>query len=82
VKQLLVHNIDLVKLEGEGDFLCPYCGTLISPDDETEEVYSVLETKVRNDVLENLLILCNNCSNKILLTGFSVLEIQGGTEGL
>ena len=82
VKQLLVHNIDLEKLEGEGDFLCPYCGTLVSPDDETEEVYSVLETKVRNDVLENLLILCNNCSNKILLTGFSVLEIQGGTEGL
>ena len=75
MKQLLVYNIDLVKLEGEGDFLCPYCETPISPDDETEDVYSVLETKVRNDVLENLLIRCNNCSNKILLTGFSVLEI-------
>ena len=56
VKQLLVYNIDLAKLEGEGDFLCPYCGILISPDDETEDVYSVLETKVKDDMLENLLI--------------------------
>jgi len=75
VKQVLVCTIDLAKLEGEGDFLCPNCGTLISPDDETEDVYSVLETKVRNDMLENLLIQCNNCSNEILLTGFSDHEI-------
>lgn len=74
MKELLVYNIDLVKLEGEGDFLCPHCGTLISPDDETEEVYSILEPKVRKNALEGLLIRCNNCSNKILLTGFSVLE--------
>lgn len=75
MKQLLAYNVDLVKLEGEGDFLCPCCNVMISPDDETEEVYSVLEAKVRNDKLENLLILCNNCSNKILLTGFSNLGI-------
>ena len=71
MKQVLVYTIDLTKLEGEGDFLCPNCGALISPDDETEDVYSILETKVRNDVLENLLIQCKNCSNKILLTGLS-----------
>ena len=75
MKQVLVYTIDLAKLEGEGDFLCPKCGTLISPDDETEDVYSILETKVLNDVLENLLIQCNNCSNKILLTGFLNREI-------
>lgn len=73
MKQLLVYEIDLVKLEGKGDFLCPCCGGIISPDDETENVYSVLEAKVRNYVLENLLIRCNNCSSKILLNGFSVL---------
>ena len=72
--QVLTHKIDLIALEGKGDFLCPCCGAKISPDDETEEVYSVLEAKVRNEVLENLLIRCNNCSNKILLTGFSILE--------
>ena len=74
MKQLLVYNIDLLKLDGKGDFLCPCCGTKISHDGETEEVYCILEAKVRNDVLENLLILCNNCSNKILITGFSVPE--------
>jgi len=74
VKQFLVHKINLMELEGEGDFLCPCCGTKISPDDETEEVYTVLEPKVRNNMLEGLLIRCNTCSNKILLTGFSALE--------
>jgi DNA-directed RNA polymerase subunit RPC12/RpoP len=74
VKQVLVRKINLVELEGKGDFLCPCCGAKISPDDETQEVYSILEPKVRNNVLEDLLIQCNNCSNKILLTGFSVLE--------
>jgi len=74
VKQVLADKVNLIELEGKGDFLCPCCGTKISPNDETEEVYSILEPKVRNNILESLLIRCNNCSNKILLTGFSVLE--------
>jgi hypothetical protein len=74
VIQYLVHEIDLIELDGEGDFLCPCCGAKISPDDETEEVYSVLEAKVRDNTLESLLIRCNTCLNKILLTGFSALE--------
>jgi DNA-directed RNA polymerase subunit RPC12/RpoP len=74
-KQFLVHKIDLTKLQGTGDFLCPICKTKISPDDETEKFYTILEPKVKNSKLETLLIRCNNCSNKILLTGFSVYEI-------
>jgi hypothetical protein len=74
VKQVLAHKISLIDLEGKGDFLCPCCGAKISPNDETEEVYSILEPKVRNNTLESLLIRCNICSNKILLTGFSALE--------
>jgi hypothetical protein len=69
-----MHKIDLIELEGKGDFCCPCCGAKISPDDETEEVYSILEPKVRNNILESLLIRCNNCSNKLSLTGFSVIE--------
>ncbi len=76
MKQLLVYDLDLIKLEGKGDFVCPCCGILISPDDETEEVYSVLEAKVRDNVLENLMIRCNRCGSKIVLTGFSMM----GTE--
>ncbi len=73
MKQISMHKIDLIELEGKGDFLCPCCGTKISPDDETEEVYSILEPRVRNNILVDILIQCNHCSNKILLTGFSVL---------
>ena len=69
-----MHTINLIEIDGKGDFLCPCCGTKISPNDETEQVYTILEPKVRNNVLESLLIQCNNCSNKILLTGFSALE--------
>lgn len=74
LKQILVHQIDLMAIEGNGDFQCPHCGTKISPNDETENVYSILEPKVRNNILESLLIRCNACSNKLLLTGFSALE--------
>lgn len=73
--QSLIHKIDLTKIEGKGDFLCSICNTKISPDDETEEVYTILEPKVKNNKLESLLIRCNNCSNKLLITGFSVYEI-------
>jgi hypothetical protein len=76
MKQLSVYTVDLLELNSQGDFLCPCCGASISPEDESEEVYSVLETRVRNNVLEDVLISCNNCSNKILLTGFSALEIE------
>ncbi|MEJ2271954.1 MAG: hypothetical protein P8X91_05650 [Candidatus Bathyarchaeota archaeon] len=71
MKQLLVYNVDLMQTEEEGEFLCPCCRTIISPDDETDIIYSILDVKVRNAKLENLLINCNICSNKILLTGFS-----------
>ena len=45
MKQLSMNNLDLARLEGNGDFSCPCCGSLISPDDETVEFYSVLEAK-------------------------------------
>ena len=74
MKQVLVNRVNLLELKGKGDFLCPRCGTKISPDDETEEAYSILEPKVSNNELESLLIECNKCSNKILLNGFSLLK--------
>jgi len=63
-------TIDLSKIEGKGDFPCPNCGVGISPDDESDEVYSILETKVHGDTLEELVIQCNKCGSKIRLTGF------------
>lgn len=65
-----IFTIDLVKIEGNGDFPCPNCGIVISPEDESEETYSILETKVRSEYLEELVIQCNKCGSKIRLTGF------------
>jgi len=65
-----IFTINLANIEGKGDFPCPSCGVVISPDDETETVYSIVDTKVRGDSLEELTIQCNKCGSKIRLTGF------------
>jgi hypothetical protein len=62
----------LSDLQGEGEFLCPGCGIVISPDDETDKVYIILDTVVKNDELEELVIQCNKCKSKIHLRGFNV----------
>jgi len=43
---------------------------MISPDDETEEVYKIVETRVKKDELRELTLECNQCGSKIRLTGF------------
>jgi predicted RNA-binding Zn-ribbon protein involved in translation (DUF1610 family) len=73
----MVQAIDLTKIEGDGSFPCPKCGTIISPEDETEEVYTIVDTKVVNDELVELLISCGTCGTRIRLTGF-----QQAMEGL
>jgi len=70
VKKGRTHTIDLTKINGDGAFPCPKCGVIISPDDETEEVYTILETKVKDDELAGLVLVCNKCRSKIRLTGF------------
>jgi len=68
------HRVDLTKIDGNGDISCPECGIAISPEDSTEEKYSIVEPKVNNDGLEEVEILCNSCGSHILLTGFSFLQ--------
>jgi predicted RNA-binding Zn-ribbon protein involved in translation (DUF1610 family) len=75
-KQMLVTELDLTKIDGNGDFPCPTCGVTISPEDESEDVYVILEEKVTDDVLEEMVIQCNKCSCRVRLTGFSVLEMS------
>ena len=74
MKQTNVHRLDLTEIDGNGDFLCPRCGIVISPDDSSEEHYSVLEPKVNGNGLEEVVILCNSCGCHIHLTGFSLLQ--------
>jgi hypothetical protein len=68
----LVYQVNLTEIQGEGDFLCPGCGVVISPEDETEDVYVILDTKVSGDELEELVIQCNHCKSKIRLLGFNL----------
>lgn len=69
-KKDLIHTIDLTKIDGDGSFPCPKCGTIISPEDETEEIYKIVDTKIVNDELVELVIMCGECKNNIKLTGF------------
>ncbi len=69
------YEVDLTKTQGDGNFSCPGCGVIISPEDETEDVYQILETKVKDETLEELLIQCKKCESKIRLVGFIILKM-------
>jgi predicted RNA-binding Zn-ribbon protein involved in translation (DUF1610 family) len=70
VKKSMMYTIDLTKIDGDGAFPCPKCGSIISPDDESEEVYQIVETKVKNDELVELMLTCKKCGSTIKLVGF------------
>ena len=65
-----VFTLDLSKIDGKGDFPCPSCGVAISPDDESDNIYSIVDTKINGEKLEELVIQCNKCGCKIRLVGF------------
>jgi ribosomal protein S27AE len=70
MKKAELYEIDLQKLEGKGDFPCPKCGNIIDPDDETEKAYKIIETKIKNGELAELVLVCGKCGSKIKLVGF------------
>jgi len=70
MKKDVIHTVDLTKIDGDGAFPCPKCGTMISPDDETDETYQIVETKIKNDELTELILTCNKCGVTIRLVGF------------
>jgi len=65
-----MYTVDLTKIDGDGAFPCPKCGTMISPDDESEETYQIVTTRVKRDELEELVLMCNKCKTTIKLVGF------------
>ncbi len=77
VKKSGLQTVDLTMIEGDGSFPCPKCGIMISPEDETEEVYKIVDTKVVNDELVELVVSCGTCGNIIRVIGF-----QQAMEGL
>lgn len=69
-KKSMMYTVDLTKIDGDGAFPCPKCGAVISPEDETEEVYTIVKTRVKKDELAELVLMCNRCRSQIRLTGF------------
>jgi hypothetical protein len=65
------YEIDLTKVEGTGNIKCPKCGTEISPDDTSEEAYTILEPVIKDDRLEKIVLQCNRCKSTIHLVGFN-----------
>ena len=75
MKPLSALRVDLTKIEGDGEFPCPSCGAMISPDDESEATYEIVDIATKDDgSLEDLTILCKKCRSTILLEGFGALN--------
>jgi predicted RNA-binding Zn-ribbon protein involved in translation (DUF1610 family) len=69
-KKASTFKVDLAAIDSDGSFQCPKCGLAISPDDESEENYQILDTKIVNNELAELVVSCGKCGSKINVTGF------------
>ena len=68
-------RIDLRRIEGDGEFYCPSCGTIISPDDYSELTYRILDIKTKVDGrVEEVIVQCTKCESIICLNGFDALQ--------
>jgi hypothetical protein len=75
LQEIKFFTVDLTKIRGRGEFGCPKCGIEISPDDKTENAYTILEPVMKGDCLEKIILQCNRCESQIQLTGFQFLNI-------
>ena len=74
----LAFRIDLTAIEGEGEFPCPTCGTIISLDDQSSVIYEIREIETSADgTLQGATIQCRRCGSMIQIEGFDVLEGLG-----
>ncbi len=74
MKQQQIFQVDLTKIDGDGDFPCPSCGQIISPDDESGVTYEIVDVKMKDDQLDELVIVCSKCNSLIHISGFETLE--------
>ncbi len=68
-------KIDLNSIEGEGEFPCPSWGVMISPDDDSEKTYKIVDIETLTDgSLKKLTVTCKKCHRTIILEGFEMLN--------
>ena len=63
-----VYKVDKASINEDESFSCPKCEMIISPDDESEENYQIVDTKVVNGELAELIIVCGKCKSTLKLT--------------
>ena len=75
-------RVDITKMVGGADIQCPRCNNLISPDDQSEEAYSIVDTIMgeEDDELIRVVIRCNRCESIISLEGFEALSEKEETK--
>ncbi len=80
MRQKAPYEIDLTKVDGDGEFPCPSCGAPISPDDESGVTYDVIDVKTaKNGLPEEVVIVCKKCRSITSLKGFEPLnELEEG----
>jgi predicted RNA-binding Zn-ribbon protein involved in translation (DUF1610 family) len=66
--------MELDEINRNGSLPCPGCGVHISPDDQTEEVYTLLDVNMNGVSLEEIVVRCNRCRSQIYIAGFSKAE--------
>jgi predicted nucleic-acid-binding Zn-ribbon protein len=71
MQKIKPYVIDLTRVRGKGNVKCPKCGVEISPDDTSEDAYSILEPVVEEERLERIVLQCNRCGSRISLVGFN-----------
>ena len=64
-----IFEIDLTKVDSP-NVPCPKCGNVFYPDDESEDSYIIIETKVEEEKLKEIIVNCRKCGSNVRLTGF------------
>lgn len=77
--QLTVYRMELDEINRNGSLPCPGCGAHISPDDQTEEVYTLLDVNMNGAGLDEIVIRCNRCRSQIYIAGFQKAEQLAST---
>jgi len=62
-KKTSMYKVNLAS--DDGSFQCPKCGLSISPDDDSEENYQILDTKLVKGELVELIVCCGKCRSTI-----------------
>jgi hypothetical protein len=70
IRQLIIPTVKVIGImdtREDGSFACPKCGTVISPDDESEETYSILDVTIGDDGTPQAIHILCGCGQEIIL---------------